>query len=134
MKRLGALVVAMSLAGTLLIAAPAKAFYPEPGELFFRLLSGDWYYFFTLGYSDVPRAAGEDPMKDCATGAPVEIERKKDGVWKVVMGGKTNDKGKFRKKMDPAKSGKYRAHILAYTTPDGVECYEGYGAPKRFDP
>lgn len=133
MKRVSAAIVAGCLAGSMMFAAPAKAFYPDPGDLLFRFVSGDWFFLFYLSYSDeAPQSAGQSPTEDCASGAPVKMERLKDGDWIVVQSGKTNKKGKFKELIKPAKPGKYRAHVLAYTTPDNNDCFEGYGKPKRF--
>ncbi|MPZ71015.1 MAG: hypothetical protein GEU71_16050 [Actinobacteria bacterium] len=138
MKRLSGVIAAVLLANTLMFVGPAKAYYPTPGEIFFEQGLVGWLVLVTLDYSSTPPqdapalGAGVSPTKDCATGAPVRIERKKKTGWVKVLKGKTNKKAKFKKKLDPAKPGKYRAHIPAYTTPDGNSCFEGYGKPKKF--
>jgi hypothetical protein len=141
MKRLSGVIAAAVLANTLMFVGPAYAYHPDADNLTFRQQEegpSTWIILLILKYGKTPpddapmRVAGETPTEDCATGAPVKIERKKKTGWAKVLQGKTNKKAKFKKKLDPAKPGKYRAHIPAYTTPDGNSCFEGYGKPKKF--
>ena len=135
MGRFRKLVVVGTTAAMLLPAAPAKAYHPAPALAMRHVVISQTTLLLVvirLSYSTSPpnRTLGTQPTEDCATGAPVRIERKKDDGWKVVARGRTNDNAKLKKRL-PDRKGKYRAHILAYTTDDNNECFEGYSVVKR---
>lgn len=127
------LVVVALVAGLLSPATPAQAYYAYVAIMLTETPFGALVFGADAHYRTQPprAAAGYDPMEDCATGAPVRAQRKTADGWTTLAKGRTNDKGKVKFKIKN-RSGRYRAVIKAYTTPDGANCYAGRSAVKRY--